>query len=78
MISDEDLFRLAIFLGSCTMLLIVLYHFLEVNAKDDSLPSSSSSSSSANGKSTSTEKKIPVGADPVIFAPAAAVASRGN
>ena len=35
MISDNDLYSLSIFLGSCAMLLIVLYHFLEVNAKDD-------------------------------------------
>lgn len=35
MISDDDLYRLAIFLGSASMLLIVLYHFLEVNAVDE-------------------------------------------
>ena len=35
MISDDDLYTLAIFLGSLAMLLIVLYHFLEVNAIDD-------------------------------------------
>lgn len=34
MISDSQLYSLAIFLGSASMLLIVLYHFLEVNAKD--------------------------------------------
>ncbi|KAI4128177.1 MAG: hypothetical protein LQ347_004296 [Umbilicaria vellea] len=38
MISDDDLYRLAIFLGSLSMLLIVLYHFLEINAKDDGQP----------------------------------------
>lgn len=32
MISDDELYRLAIFLGSAAMLLIILYHFLEVNA----------------------------------------------
>lgn len=32
MISDDDLYTLAIFLGSLAMLLIILYHFLEVNA----------------------------------------------
>lgn len=32
MISDDDLYRLAIFLGSAAMLMIVLYHFLEVNS----------------------------------------------
>ena len=35
MISDNDLYSLAIFLGSLAMLLIVLYHFLEVNAIED-------------------------------------------
>lgn len=35
MISDDQLYTLAIFLGSASMLLIVLYHFLEVNAEDD-------------------------------------------
>ncbi|MCJ1290205.1 hypothetical protein MMC34_001741 [Xylographa carneopallida] len=42
MISDNDLYTLAIFLGSLSMLLIVLYHFLEVNAiEDDATPSTS-------------------------------------
>lgn len=36
MITDDQLYKLAIFLGSLAMLLIVLYHFLEVNAIDDS------------------------------------------
>lgn len=35
MISDDDLYRLAIFLGSAAMLMIVLYHFLEVNGTED-------------------------------------------
>lgn len=35
MITDDQLYTLAIFLGSIAMLLIVLYHFLEVNAQDD-------------------------------------------
>lgn len=35
MISDNDLYRLALFLGTCAMMMIVLYHFLEVNAHDD-------------------------------------------
>lgn len=34
MISDTGLYTLAIFLGSAAMLMIVLYHFLEINAKD--------------------------------------------
>lgn len=36
MISDNDLYSLAVFLGCIAMLLIVLYHFLEVNAKAES------------------------------------------
>lgn len=35
MISDNNLYNLAIALGSLSMLLIVLHHFLEVNAKED-------------------------------------------
>ncbi|KAF5613451.1 oligosaccaryltransferase [Fusarium subglutinans] len=35
MISDNDLYRLAIFFGTSAMILIVLYHFLEVNAAKD-------------------------------------------
>jgi hypothetical protein len=34
MISDSQLYSLAIFLGSAAMMLIVLYHFLEVNSED--------------------------------------------
>ncbi|KAJ5811300.1 hypothetical protein N7474_007601 [Penicillium riverlandense] len=39
MISDDDLYRLAIFLGSCAMMMIVLYHFLDVNASDEEVDS---------------------------------------
>lgn len=39
MISDNQLYSLSIFLGSAAMLLIVLYHFLEVNAEDDTISS---------------------------------------
>ena len=34
MITDNELYSLAIFLGALAMLLIVLYHFLEVNSDD--------------------------------------------
>ncbi|ETN41797.1 uncharacterized protein HMPREF1541_03734, partial [Cyphellophora europaea CBS 101466] len=34
MITDAQLYSLALFLGCAAMLLIVLYHFLEVNAVD--------------------------------------------
>ncbi|CCF35902.1 hypothetical protein CH063_01394 [Colletotrichum higginsianum] len=37
MISDNDLYRLAIFLGSAAMVLIILYHYVEVN-KEEELP----------------------------------------
>lgn len=33
MISDGDLYKLAIFLGTASMVLIVVYHFLEVNSE---------------------------------------------
>lgn len=46
MISDDDLYTLAIFLGSLAMLLIVLYHFLEVNAIDDAPTQSQEKASS--------------------------------
>ena len=35
MISDDELYALAIFLGSAAMLMIVLYHFLEANSVED-------------------------------------------
>lgn len=35
MITDDQLYTLSVFLGSFAMLLIVLYHFLEVNSSDD-------------------------------------------
>ncbi|KAJ5333722.1 Oligosaccaryltransferase [Penicillium brevicompactum] len=47
MISDDDLYRLAIFLGSCAMMMIVLYHFLDVNSSDESADSVSNPKSSA-------------------------------
>jgi hypothetical protein len=38
MISDDDLYRLAIFLGSVAMILIVFYHFFEVNSQESQPP----------------------------------------
>ena len=35
MITDDELYRLAIILGSAAMVLIVIYHYLEVNATDN-------------------------------------------
>lgn len=37
MISDDDLYRLAVFLGVIAMLLIVVYHWLEINAVETPL-----------------------------------------
>ena len=37
MISDSNLYSLSLFLGSMAMLLIILYHFLEVNAVDEKI-----------------------------------------
>jgi oligosaccharyl transferase complex subunit OST4 len=34
MITDSQLYTLALFLGALSMVLIVLYHWLEINAKD--------------------------------------------
>ena len=38
MITDAQLYSLALFLGSASVLLIVLYHFLQVNAVEESAP----------------------------------------
>ncbi|EXF80473.1 oligosaccaryltransferase [Colletotrichum fioriniae PJ7] len=35
MISDNDLYRLAIFLGSAAMVLIIFYHYVEVNTEEE-------------------------------------------
>lgn len=66
MISDADLYRLAIFLGSCSMMMVVLYHFLEVNAQDDEPDTQAStgntSKASGNGESMATgAAPVPVG-----------------
>ncbi|KKK16365.1 hypothetical protein P175DRAFT_0454708 [Aspergillus ochraceoroseus IBT 24754] len=59
MITDDELHRLAVFLGSCAMMMIVLYHFLEVNAKDDedtvNATKKSAGGVTATGSATSTE-----------------------
>jgi hypothetical protein len=47
MISDDDLYRLAIFLGSCAMMMIVLYHFLDVNSSEEEPESINSSQTKA-------------------------------
>ncbi|KAH8433397.1 dolichyl-diphosphooligosaccharide--protein glycosyltransferase subunit 4 [Aspergillus melleus] len=67
MISDDDLHRLAVFLGSCAMMMIVLYHFLEVNSKDDALDAGAekgkkvTGAAAAAGSSASTEGGVASG-----------------
>lgn len=61
MISDDDLYRLAIFLGSAAMILIVLYHFLEVNSGEGEVTKAkgtvkASGQSIASGKQGSATK----------------------
>ncbi|KAH6656292.1 Oligosaccaryltransferase-domain-containing protein [Truncatella angustata] len=61
MISDDDLYRLAIFLGAIAMVLIVFYHFLEVNSSDNPLGEKASTAkpvqqAPAVGKSSSISK----------------------
>lgn len=38
MISDDTLYKLANYLGSVAVLFIILYHWIEVNAKDNAKP----------------------------------------
>ena len=56
MISDNDLYRLAIFLGSAAMILIILYHFLEVNAVDEPAEDVKTSGSAAETKAASVPR----------------------
>ncbi|KAI2471743.1 Oligosaccaryltransferase-domain-containing protein [Annulohypoxylon bovei var. microspora] len=57
MISDDDLYTLAIFLGSVAMVLIVLYHFFEVNSReDDVLSEKTTKSTLAPAKPSSATK----------------------
>ena len=64
MITDSQLYSLAIFLGAAAMLMIVLYHFLEVNAQDDDSAAGSGLDSSSNSNSNNklANEKAGVGA----------------
>jgi oligosaccharyl transferase complex subunit OST4 len=53
MISDDDLYRLAIVLGSIAMLLIIVYHWLEVNSIEDADDVKMRSSSQTEARSGS-------------------------
>lgn len=57
MISDDDLYRLAIFLGSAAMILIVIYHFLEVNAADDDAVKAKVAAKAGGAQSTQAGKQ---------------------
>ncbi|KAJ5756796.1 Oligosaccaryltransferase [Penicillium manginii] len=63
MISDGDLYRLAIFLGSCAMMMIVLYHFLDVNASDEE-PTDTTTKSSKPIESTTASSSRPTATSP--------------
>jgi len=82
MISDNQLYTLSIFLGSCAMLLITLYHFLEVNAHDDELASELTDEKSGVGAvkpvSLATGPGGASGAGNVNLAGAAGLRERGG
>jgi len=50
MISDDSLYRLALYLGFAAMLGIVLHHFLEVNAKNDAVSTKDTKQIATPGK----------------------------
>ncbi|CAI7655407.1 unnamed protein product [Penicillium pancosmium] len=67
MISDGDLYRLAIFLGSCAMMMIVLYHFLDVNASDEEPTDATTTTTKSSSKpieSTTTSSSGPTATSP--------------
>lgn len=69
MISDGDLYRLAIFLGSCAMMMIVLYHFLDVNARDEKEPADTKAAKPAR---TTTESTVSSSGTASVAGPSAA------
>ncbi|KAK2798645.1 hypothetical protein FQN51_007506 [Onygenales sp. PD_10] len=79
MITDDQLYQLAIFLGSCAMLLILLYHYLEVNAKDVPEPATPSSTSSKQPAPSSSAAAVAAagGRQSGTSTPAGAVAGGG-
>lgn len=56
MISDDDLYRLAIFLGSVSVVLIVVYHFLEINSQDGALEQKAAKAQPTQQKATATKQ----------------------
>ena len=57
MITDDQLYSLAVFLGCLAMLLIVLYHFLEVNAIEDDAPSTDAGKAESKHAMLGKEKR---------------------
>lgn len=53
MISDGDLYSLAVVLGSASMLLIVAYHYFEVNASENTSEEPLKSTSEKRSTTTS-------------------------
>ncbi|KAI0900973.1 hypothetical protein F4806DRAFT_450577 [Annulohypoxylon nitens] len=60
MISDDELYNLASFLGSLAIVLIILYHFFEINSREDEVlvteKGEKSEKSEKSAKSPSTSK----------------------
>lgn len=50
MITDDQLYNLALFLGISAMILIVVYHFLEVNSENTTTAAQASAPAQAGGK----------------------------
>ncbi|KAK0635139.1 Oligosaccaryltransferase-domain-containing protein [Bombardia bombarda] len=57
MISDDELYRLAVFLGSAAMILIVVYHFFDVNARTDETVKEKTAVKAAQTTPTSTKSR---------------------
>lgn len=52
MITDDQLYNLAVFLGISAMILIVVYHFLEVNAVEEPSKQKVAAPAQAAGKAS--------------------------
>lgn len=61
MISDASLYSLALLLGSAAMLMIVLYHFLEINSDEHD----QQTSNTTNTKTTTTTATTKQGSSPL-------------
>jgi oligosaccharyl transferase complex subunit OST4 len=59
MISDDELYRLAIFLGCAAMVLIVVYHYFEVNAQESQPVAVKGKTSSKPGPQTAPASTKP-------------------